>query len=91
VIEGRDIGTVVAPDAAVKVFLVADESVRASRRAGERPGADERELAAQIRQRDASDAAQTVKADDAVELDTTELTIDEVVERIESLVRKVPA
>jgi cytidylate kinase len=69
VIEGRDIGTVVAPDAAVKVFLVADESVRASRRAGE----------------------QTIKADDAVELDTTELTIDEVVERIESLVRKVPA
>ena len=91
VIEGRDIGTVVAPDAEVKVFLVADESVRARRRAGERPGADERVLAAQIRQRDASDAAQTIKADDAVELDTTELTIDEVVERIEALVRKVPA
>jgi cytidylate kinase len=91
VIEGRDIGTVVAPDAAVKVFLVADEAVRARRRAGERPGADERQLADQIRKRDASDAAQTVKADDAVELDTTELTIDEVVERIEALVRKVPA
>jgi cytidylate kinase len=88
VIEGRDIGTVVAPDAAVKVFLVADPAVRARRRAGERPGADEAQLAEAIRQRDASDSAQTVKADDAVELDTTELTIDEVVEEIEALVRK---
>jgi cytidylate kinase len=87
VIEGRDIGTVVAPDAAVKVFLVADETVRARRRAGERPGASETALADQIRLRDASDAAQTVKADDAVELDTTRMTIDEVVEHIEDLVR----
>jgi cytidylate kinase len=88
VIEGRDIGTVVAPAAEVKIFLVADEAVRARRRAGERPGADESALADQIRARDASDAAQTVKADDAIELDTTELTIDEVVERIEGLVRR---
>jgi cytidylate kinase len=91
VIEGRDIGTVVAPGAEVKVFLVADEAVRARRRAGERPGANEQALAEQIRVRDASDAAQTVKADDAVELDTTELTIDEVVERIERLVEKAAA
>ena len=91
VIEGRDIGTVVAPAAEVKVFLVADETVRARRRAGERPGANEAVLAQAIRERDASDAAQTVRADDAVELDTTELTIDEVVERIERLVRKAAA
>jgi cytidylate kinase len=88
VIEGRDIGTVVAPNAEVKVFLVADESVRARRRAGERPGTDEEQLAEQIRVRDRSDAAQTVKAEDAVELDTTELSIEAVVDRIEALVRK---
>jgi len=75
---------VVAPGAEVKVFLVADEAVRARRRAGERPGANPQALAEQIRVRDASDAAQTVRADDAIELDTTQMTIDEVVERIES-------
>jgi CMP/dCMP kinase len=89
VAEGRDIGTVVAPDAEVKVFLTADQSERARRRAAEL-GADpheiERELAIRD-QRDMSRAESPLKrADDAVELDTTGLTIDEVVERIVTLV-----
>ena len=83
VVEGRDIGTVVAPQAEVKVFLVADPSVRASRRIAERPDADPEEL----RRRDERDAERTLKADDAELIDTTELTIDEVVAAIEELVR----
>jgi cytidylate kinase len=83
VVEGRDIGTVVAPRAEVKVFLVADPRVRAERRLAERPDADEREL----HERDARDAERTLQADDAELLDTTELSIDEVVDRIEQLVK----
>lgn len=83
VVEGRDIGTVVAPRAEVKVFLVADPRVRAQRRLAERPEADEQELHA----RDASDAERTLQADDAELLDTTELSVNEVVDRIEQLVR----
>lgn len=83
VVEGRDIGTVVAPHAEVKVFLVADPFVRAERRLAERPDADAEEL----RRRDESDAERTLQADDAQFLDTTEMTIDEVVAAIEGLVR----
>ena len=86
VIEGRDIGSVVAPRAEVKVFLVADAGVRALRRTAERPGAAADELAADLRQRDERDAVNTQPAPDAVLLDTTELTIDEVVARIAELV-----
>ena len=86
VIEGRDIGTVVAPDAAVKVFLVADEAERARRRTADRPGVGLETLAADLRKRDERDAANTQPAVDAVLLDTTELTIDEVVDRIAELV-----
>jgi cytidylate kinase len=86
VIEGRDIGSVVAPDAAVKVFLVADESERARRRSGEREGATAESLAADLRTRDERDAANTQPADDAVVLDTTHLGIDEVVARVAALV-----
>jgi cytidylate kinase len=86
VIEGRDIGTVVAPDAEVKVFLQADVQERARRRTGDRPGVAAETLAADLRDRDERDAVNTVPADDAVLLDTTELTIDEVVERIVALV-----
>ena len=84
VIEGRDIGSVVAPEAEVKVFLVADESERARRRATERPGrsGDYTDL----RLRDERDASNTQPAADAVILDTTALTVDEVVERIAELV-----
>lgn len=87
VIEGRDIGSVVAPTADVKVFLVADEAERARRRAAERPGI-EPEVAADLRLRDERDAANTQPASDAVILDTTELTIEEVVERIVDLVER---
>ena len=89
VIEGRDIGTVVAPAADVKVFLQAEEDERARRRAADRPGVEAETLAADLRDRDERDAVNTVPADDAVLLDTTELTIDEVVERIVGLVDAV--
>ena len=89
VIEGRDIGTVVAPAADVKVFLQAEEDERARRRAADRPGVEAETLAADLRDRDERDAVNTVPADDAVLLDTTELTIDEVVERIVRLVDAV--
>jgi len=86
VIEGRDIGTVVAPDADVKVFLLADASVRAHRRTQDRPGVSAETLAADLRSRDERDAANTRPAEDAVILDTTSLGVDEVVERIAELV-----
>ena len=93
VIEGRDIGTVVAPHAEVKVFLVADPSVRASRRLAERPEiADAEALATDLRTRDQSDSVRTLPADDADVIDTTELEVAEVVDRIERLVRsRIPA
>jgi CMP/dCMP kinase len=88
VIEGRDIGTVVAPDAEVKVFLVADRDERAKRRVAERPGIGADALATDLRLRDESDAARMQPAADAVEIDTTSLEVEDVVDRIESLVRE---
>jgi cytidylate kinase len=88
VIEGRDIGTVVAPHAEVKVFLVADESERARRRTADRPGVEAGELAADLRARDERDAVNTRAAADAVLLDTTSLTVDQVVDRIAELVEE---
>ncbi len=87
VIEGRDIGTVVAPHAEVKVYLVADEAERARRRLAERPGLGEDALATDLKMRDASDAPQMEPAEDAERIDTTALSVDEVVARIEDLVR----
>ena len=89
VIEGRDIGSVVAPQADVKIFLQADEDERARRRFAERPGVAAETLAADLRDRDERDAVNTVPADDAVLLDTTDLTIGEVVDRIVALVDAV--
>ena len=86
VIEGRDIGTVVAPDAEVKVFLLADEDERARRRTQDRPGVAPETLAADLRSRDQRDAVNTQPAADAVLLDTTLLAADDVVERIAELV-----
>jgi cytidylate kinase len=86
VIEGRDIGSVVLPTAEIKVFLLADEDVRARRRTADRPGVDEDTLAADLRRRDEHDAINTRPAEDAVQLDTTELSVDEVVRRIVELV-----
>jgi cytidylate kinase len=87
VIEGRDIGTVVAPDAEVKVYLNADEAERARRRIAERPGLAADALATDLRLRDERDAGQMRAAPDAEQIDTTSLSIDDVVARIEDLVR----
>ena len=96
VMEGRDIGTVVFPDAPVKLYLTADPAVRAARRAAElRAGAatiDEAALARELAGRDRRDAGRAHsplrRAADAVVLDTTALTLEEVVERMERLVRE---
>jgi cytidylate kinase len=88
VIEGRDIGTVVAPDADVKVYLVADRDERAKRRIAERPGIGADALATDLRLRDESDAARMQPAPDATEIDTTSLEVEDVVDRIEALVRE---
>jgi cytidylate kinase len=86
VIEGRDIGRVVVPDAEVKVFLVADEAERARRRYAERGDVGAEALAEDLRRRDERDAENTLPADDAVFVDTTDLTIEQVVDRIAELV-----
>jgi len=88
VIEGRDIGTVVVPDAEVKVYLVADRDVRARRRMAERPGIGADALATDLRKRDAKDAERMQPAPDATEIDTTSLEVEDVVDRIEALVRE---
>jgi CMP/dCMP kinase len=92
VIEGRDIGTVVAPDAEVKVYLVADPEVRARRREAERPDIGADALATDLKLRDESDRVRMQPADDAEEINTTYLEVDDVVTRIEELVRaRTPA
>ncbi len=92
VIEGRDIGTVVIPDAAVKVYLQADQKVRAGRRLAERPEIGADALATDLRMRDESDAARMQPAGDAELIDTTTLTVEDVVAHIEQLVRdRAPA
>jgi len=94
VVDGRDMGTAVFPDAPLKVFLVADPWERARRRLTQRLSRrpTDEEIAAEtdlIVQRDAKDATQTVQAKDAVLLDTTFLTQAEQVERIVALARAV--
>jgi cytidylate kinase len=84
VAEGRDIGTVVAPDAQVKVFLTADGAARAGRRAAEASWSTQ----AEVDRRDRMDAAQSGKAADAVEVDSTGLDLDGVVGVIVGLVPK---
>jgi cytidylate kinase len=94
VVDGRDMGTAVFPDAPLKIFLVADPWERARRRLTQRLArrpsdeeiAEETDL---IVQRDARDATQTVQAKDAVLIDTTYLTQAEQVERIVALARAV--
>lgn len=94
VVDGRDMGTAVFPDATVKVFLVADPWERARRRLvqqfGRSPTDDEiAEETGRLVQRDANDATQTVQAKDAILIDTTFLTQEEQVERIVALVKAV--
>jgi cytidylate kinase len=88
VIEGRDIGTVVAPGAEVKVYLVADREERAKRRMADRPGIGADALATDMRWRDEKDAERMKPAEDAREIDTTGLRVEEVVELIEALVHE---
>ncbi|MGS2619064.1 (d)CMP kinase [Micromonospora sp. LZ34] len=88
VVEGRDIGSVVAPDADLKVYLTASELARAARRSAE-DAADVAATAADLARRDRLDSTRKVnplqQAPDAVVLDTTELGIDEVVARLRDL------
>lgn len=85
VVEGRDIGTVVLPDAELKIFLTASEQLRARRRALQH-GATEAEAQREVSSRDARDTARSHSplraADDAVVIDTTDLSIDEVVDEV---------
>ena len=94
VVDGRDMGTAVFPDATLKVFLVADPWERARRRLMQQLGRSpmDEEIAEEtdrLVQRDARDATQTVQAKDAVLIDTTYLTQEEQVERIVALARAV--
>ena len=96
VVEGRDIGTVVAPDADVKIFLTASEHARALRRAAEHSAVDQPDptdvdvTRASMQRRDRLDSSRPTsplrRADDAVEIDATDLTLDEVVEAVSRLV-----
>jgi CMP/dCMP kinase len=88
VIEGRDIGTVVCPDAEIKVYLVAEAAERARRRVADRPEIGAQALATDLRLRDERDAAQMQQAPDAERIDTTELSVDDVVERIARLIEE---
>jgi len=91
VAEGRDIGTVVAPQAPVKVFLTASESARANRRSAELavdPGATTAVTQQEQSRRDRADAPQTVMAADAVEVDSTALSLAEVIGLIAGLARE---
>jgi len=91
VMEGRDIGTMVFPDADLKIFLDADPVIREQRRLDQQniKGAPAESIAAELRERDRRDRTRTasplVAADDAVVLDSTHLSEDEVVDRIERL------
>lgn len=96
VVDGRDIGTVVLPDARVKVFLLAEARERARRRLLQRLGregtdAELDEEAARLAKRDALDAVQTVPAPDAVMLDTTDMSQAEQVRQIIDLARAAGA
>jgi CMP/dCMP kinase len=86
VMEGRDIGTVVFPDAVLKVYLNARPEVRAERRAAEVSGLDYETVAADMARRDAFDQGREADplrlADDAIELDTSDMTIDEIVAEV---------
>jgi cytidylate kinase len=90
VAEGRDIGTVVAPDAELKIFLTADPDARAERRAAEL-GLDVATVKAEQAERDLRDTTREdsplVAAKDAIEVDTTGMTIEQVVSRITELAR----
>lgn len=95
VVEGRDIGSTVLPDADVKIFLTASPEARAARRSGELQGKGAADLAATreaLVKRDAADSSRKVspltKAADAMEVDTTELTLEQVIECVITLIEE---
>jgi cytidylate kinase len=95
VVEGRDIGTVVVPNATLKVYLTADAGARALRRAAETAVGQERDVAAveaDLLRRDRHDSTRTASplaaAADAVVIDTTELALDDVIEQVVALARE---
>ncbi|MFD4526448.1 (d)CMP kinase [Streptomyces sp. NPDC058470] len=92
VVEGRDIGTTVLPDADLKIFLTASAEARAARRSGELKGADINATREALVRRDAADSSRKTsplaKADDAVEVDTSDLTLQQVIECVVTLVEE---
>jgi cytidylate kinase len=90
VVEGRDIGAVVAPDADVKVYLTADAAARAARRAAQEGGTDVEATESSLLARDRIDSTRTVSpltmAEGAVHIDSTPYTLEEVVDLIVGLV-----
>lgn len=99
IVEGRDITTVVLPDADLKVFITADPRVRASRRAAQdaglgKVGVDVASTETALRERDAKDSSRETsplaQAPDAVVVDTTEMTLDEAIDHIVGLVDGLP-
>ncbi|HWM73702.1 MAG TPA: (d)CMP kinase [Nocardioides sp.] len=95
VVEGRDIGSVVCPDADVKVFLTADPGARAARRAAEEGGSDLAQTEQSLRDRDRIDSGRTaaplVMPDGAVHVDTTAYTLVEVIDLVAGLAQRVPS
>jgi cytidylate kinase len=99
VVEGRDITTVVLPDADLKLFVTADPAVRAARRAAQdadlgKPVVDVTQTESALRERDAKDSSRATsplaQADDAIVLDTTHLTLDEVIDQVCALADALP-
>ena len=90
VMEGRDIGSVVFPDAMLKIYLTASEEVRAARRAAEVKEGDVATIAADIERRDAVDTQRTasplVEAEDAIVVDTSAMTLQQVVDHVIGLI-----
>ncbi|MEW2573528.1 (d)CMP kinase [Streptomyces sp. NPDC047070] len=92
VVEGRDIGTTVLPDADLKIFLTASPEARAARRSGELKGADVAATREALIKRDTADSTRKTsplaKAADAVEVDTSDLTLQQVIECVVTLVEE---
>ena len=92
VVEGRDIGTTVLPDADLKIFLTASPEARAARRSAELKGVDLHTTREALLKRDAADSSRKTsplaKADDAVEVDTSDLTLQQVIECVVTLVEE---
>lgn len=96
ILDGRDTGTVVFPNADIKIFLVADVNKRAERRLKELKEMGQEatfeEVVANLKERDEKDSTRAIaplkKADDAIEIDTSNITIEEQVERVIQLVRE---